>query len=199
MENELISFGLFLKPLIGSQLSNDYLNTAVTAAIITASVALISALLSFQSSRKQLLDSLDSKSGWRKEIYDIASKKEIFLEDIYRLRSSLRLTIKTEKHREGHEQLNAHLSLMKQANDFDDVSDILILYCERLIECYSKPSLISSNIDEKNSHYIRAYCMYLLKYQWETLLSNWYKRWYWENFKEKEIIKKLSEELERIK
>lgn len=60
-------------------------------AILAVGISLIALLNTIFSSKKQLNDSLDSKSGWRKELFDVASKEDISIGDLYRIRSSLRI------------------------------------------------------------------------------------------------------------
>ncbi|MEG0293757.1 hypothetical protein [Enterococcus sp.] len=59
--------------------------------ILAVIVSLIALLGTMFSNKKQLNDSLDSKSGWRKELFDVASKEEISIGDLQRIRSALRI------------------------------------------------------------------------------------------------------------
>lgn len=95
--------------------------------ILAVIVSLIALLGTMFSNKKQLNDSLDSKSGWRKELFDVASKEEISKGDLQRIRSALRIF----KHNQR---------LVKYS--FDWMTNFMII----VLDCF-----IGSSKEEKNT------------------------------------------------
>jgi len=52
--------------------------------------AIIAAIVSGYISRKELLDSLDTKSGWRRDIFLVAAKTYLSTDDIYLILAALK-------------------------------------------------------------------------------------------------------------
>lgn len=88
-----------------------------SAKIFGAFATLIVGILAYHyttsNNHRQLIDSLDAKSGWRKSLFDLASKREIDPEDIQVLRTTLRFDYKE-----------------KPENYFELMTKLIILYCE---------------------------------------------------------------------
>lgn len=99
--------------------------------LTTIGVAILVYNYTTDNNRRQLLNSLDEKSGWRKKLFELAGSEKIEEKDIHILRSSLRFTQKK-----------------KPKTYFDIMSKIMIIYCEGVI----------SKSDESNKDFPLIYC-----------------------------------------
>ena len=120
---------------------------------------------------RQMLDNLDSKSGWRKTLYEIAGEHNITLNNVQQLRSSLRY-----KEKEDEPTLS----------NFDKMNTIIIKYCNQLI---SNKKFYKGNapFNFNDSESIRIFCRYLLKDHWEKNHSQYHK--YEDENKETELCR----------
>lgn len=146
-----------------------------TESFYVAIATLIAGLLAYHyttyNNQQQLINSLDSKSGWRKSLFELAEKQDIVPEDVQGLRTTLRFNYKD----------NAKTY-------FDVMTKIIILYCEGIER--EKKSLQFSPIISMNSNLkfkckeldgfetqfdpriIRLFARYLLADHWEKNLLN---------------------------
>ncbi|AVQ33356.1 hypothetical protein C7J88_03785 [Staphylococcus muscae] len=108
-----------------------------TESFYVAIATLIAGLLAYHyttyNNQQQLINSLDSKSGWRKSLFELAEKHDIVPEDVQGLRTTLRFNYKD----------NAKTY-------FDVMTKIIILYCEGIER--EKKSLQFSPIISMNSN-----------------------------------------------
>lgn len=153
--------------------TTDWVDASATffGPILAAIIAVVGVMVTIKSNsklkEKELLDSLDSKSGWRKQLFDIASKTYMTTDDIFRILSSLRYKPKTESERKGSERAN-----------FDEASSDIYHALYSIIE-----KKYSSNIEKghkvnnkfnteltfEESEEVRLYTKFLLKHHWEEL------------------------------
>ncbi|PKE16021.1 hypothetical protein [Macrococcoides caseolyticum] len=124
----------------------------------TISVAILVYIYTTDNNRKQLLNSLDEKSGWRKSLFELAGKENIKEQDIHILRSSLRFTPKN-----------------KPKTYFDIMSKIIIIYCDGVSSksaasdkyfslTYSSCISFTTKFDAR---IVRLFSRYLLADHWE--------------------------------
>ncbi|UXR77699.1 MULTISPECIES: hypothetical protein [unclassified Staphylococcus] len=132
-----------------------------TESFYVAIATLIAGLLAYHytttNNHRQLIDSLDAKSGWRKSLFELAEKQDIVPEDVQILRTTLRFNYKD----------NAKTY-------FDIMTKIIILYCEA-IEREERLIRFSVKIECKSQfdpRIIRLFARYLLADHWEKNLLN---------------------------
>lgn len=159
----------------------------VTAAIIGASVNLY-------MNKKNLSDSLDSKSEWRKQLYNAASTSQITLTEIYRLRASLRYQAKTKNELVG-ENSDALLDSSVYKKDFDHMTFVMIAFCDEMTRKYKS----GEPLNLLDSELTRIYIRYLLKHQWESLSRGTIRRNIWGKHQERELIKEVLNEIDSKK
>lgn len=103
--------------------------------------------------KKNLLNELDSKSGWRKTLFEIAGNDKITLEDVFKLRACLRFDKK------------------ENATDiFDKKTNEIISFCDNMQTKYdNKYSCESKILFINDREKVRIYSRYLLANHWEIL------------------------------
>lgn len=165
----------------------------VLTIILSLVSAVIGALMTIKSqekiAKKQLKDSLDSKSEWRKKLYDTASKADIDLNDIYRLRASLR-------YKPNNSAIDIKVDSCENYFTFANMTYKMIKHCDDMVRDYSGGTN-SKKLNTKDAEITRIYLRYLLKNQWE-ILSNEGKELEKYKANEKHIIKETLEMLDNI-
>ncbi|MGV3042579.1 hypothetical protein ACEE08_06490 [Staphylococcus rostri] len=156
------------------------INWSASDSLLSASVALFIGLLVYRyttdNNRKQLQDSLDSKSEWRKSLFQLANKDKITPGDIHVLRAALRFNFKEAE--------------KDDLNYFDIMTKLIIKYCEGVEFSANNTHLYHPNhgghkqfqltYNDKieiqtrfSPKIIRLFARYLLADHWEkNLLSN---------------------------
>lgn len=133
---------------------------------------IVTALIIPRTNKKELADSLDSKSEWRKSLFQAASKENITMDDVYLLRASLRY--KPHSH---SEEIEIKSDSYECELTFDNITKKMIEFCEEMEKKYSSTDFIkegySNNgetatlLKENDRKIVRIYLRYLLKAHWE--------------------------------
>lgn len=173
----------------------DFLRELFPAAIVSALVAAIVALL---NNRRSLQDSLDSKSGWRKELFKVASKTFLTTDDIYLILAALRYQPKVEWKKDEE----------KMPKDFQEMTAYMYHTLNDMLKnyLYDYTKVSTDKIEEsikvlnnKDTDTVRLLAKYLLKHHWEDLGNGYFGRLEFKIMKEDEIIEEVFKIVEKNK
>lgn len=160
----------------------------VLGSIITGLFTFFTGLIAIVVVRKQLRDSLDSKSGWRQELFKVSSKSRLLSDDVYILYTVLRFRPHDEAKKKDYTSMPPENFNEMTAYIFKELGAIE-KNIDTGIQCieYSDDEQ-KKYLNQKDSRKLRLFARYLLKNHWETLGNGWLKRWYWHKFEEKKMI-----------
>lgn len=167
-----VFFILLLDVLIGNSIFLDKQGSNEGEAnIISLFISLLAVVISFNNTRRNMLDSMDSKSEYRKKLFEASAKKNINDEDYLFLRSTMRYKAKTENLSplffNDFEKFKNKKD--KSLQPFDYMTAFIIKFCEtndQLIktkDCKNNDVFIC-----KNPENFRILCRYVLKHHWES-------------------------------
>ncbi len=153
---------------------------------------IVTAFIIPRTNKKELADSLDSKSEWRKSLFQAASKENITMDDVYLLRASLRY--KAHSHSEG---VDIDSGSYEYELTFDNITKVMIDFCDSL-EQKSQIASANASLSYQDQKKVRIYLRYLLKAHWEWNLHP--DSFILKHKKDKaRIIRDVLEQIEEIK
>ena len=130
----------------------------LSSPIVSLFIGLLVYRYTTNNNRRQLIDSLDSKSEWRKSLFMLAHKQKIKPKDIHILRATLRFNYKREN-----------------KTYFDIMTKFIILYCEGVEKNKTSSFILNYNNDitfatRFDPKIVRLFARYLLADHWEKNL-----------------------------
>lgn len=142
----------------------------------TVIASLVAIYFTNKRHKQDLLDKLDSKSGWRKELFELSFKSQYTIDDAYKLLSFIRFQphVKPKTNFDKATKLiyDVMKEIIKSTNSSEPNIEKKIYEINKLDK--NIQILISSKIDENYVHknysiIIDSFIKYLLTHQWEYL------------------------------
>jgi len=167
-----VFFILLLDVLIGNSMFLDKQGSNEGGAnTISLFISLLAVLISFNNTRRNMLDSMDSKSEYRKKLFEASAKNKISDEDYLFLRSTMRYKAKTENLSplffNDFEKFKNKKD--KSLQPFDYMTAFIIKFCETNDQFIKTKDCDNNDVFiYKNDENFRILCRYVLKHHWES-------------------------------